>query len=479
MRKEGRSSPDGLEFINVNCPKCGFVQEERADCKKCGVVFAKFYALHAPDSLAAAAVQEPQRASNESAKEKPCLELPGLLEFRQHLRDLQERFNELESERAGRQRIRNEIRALEERLQESLEQITTRQDEIERRISEPDSPAGMPTLQDLADLRMELQAIDFKSIQNRFERLEGRLQLCTEELAARSDPQLLELLPMLDGRLTEVEGRIDELLETEGARLPNEAQAQLDATVKALEELKTGLQNVTVRYSEIGELKKNHLVLHNMIESLQQGMESLGKESTKAVAGKIAELEKEVFALKAEVRKAYERMESLEAQAPPGTEPSEAAALSEISSLREEVVALGRLRTEEQEQMQSELGALEAKVNESFQILTKLPEKLESFSSQILRLEPQCQPLNQTPDEVSGAGSVVPQKITDLGRQATELREALLKARSQMQALQAQFDDFAAHPPLRGSAPAQVDMFAIRENLDEIRRFMTTLSRKF
>lgn len=463
----------------MNCPKCGFVQEERTDCKKCGVIFSKFYALHAPDSLAAAAVLEPQRASNESAKDKPFPELPGLLEFRQHLRDLQERFNELELERPGRQRIRNEIRALEERLQKSLEQITTRQDEIERRISALDSPADMPTLQDLADLRMELQAVDFESIQKRFERLEGRLQLCTEELAARSDPQLLELLPMLGGRLTEVEGRVDELLETEDAGALNEAQAQLDATVKALEELKTGLQNVTVRYSEIGELKKNHLVLHNMIESLQQGMESLGKESTKAAAGKIAELEKEVLALKAEVRKAYERMESLEAQVPPLTEPSEVPASGEISALKEEVAALGRLRAEEQQQMQSGLGALEAKVNESFQILTKLPEKLESFSSQVLQMEQQRQCLNLTPEKVSDAGSEAAQEITDLGRQAAELREALLQARSQMQALQAQFDNFAMHPPLRASAPAEVDMCAIRENLDEIRRFMTTLSRKF
>jgi len=474
----GKSSPDCPESIIVNCPKCGFVQEERADCKKCGVVFAKYYALHALDSPAQAAVQEPQRASNESAKEKASPELPGLREVRQHLRDLQERFNGLELEQAGRQRIRNEMHALEEWLQESLGHVTTRQDEIERRISELAAPPATPTLEDLTDLRMELRAIDIESVQKRIERVESRLQLCTEELAARSDPQLLELLPMLDERLTEMEGRIEELLETKGASPPNGTQVQLDAAVKGLEELKTALQNVTVRYSEIGELKKNHLVLHNMLESLQQGMESLGRESTKAVAGKIAELEKEVFALKAEVRKAYERMESLESQAPPATEPSKTAALSEISSLREEVVALGRLRAEEQEQMQSELGALEAKVDESFEILTKLPEKLESFSSQILRLDQQYQPLSETLETVSSAASGAPQEIADLGRQATELRDELLQARSQMQALQAQFDNFAARPPLRASAPAQVDVCAIRENLDEIRRFMTTLSRK-
>jgi predicted nucleic acid-binding Zn-ribbon protein len=463
----------------VNCPKCGFVQEERTDCKKCGVIFAKFYSLHAPDSLAAAAAfQEPQQASSEAVKGKPLLEPPPPLEFRQHLHDLQERLSELEFERAERQRFRDDMRALEERLEQSLQQITTRQDEIERRIAELAAPADMPTRQDLADLSTELQAIDLQSIQKRFEHLESKLQLCTEELASRSDGQLVEFLPMMDERLNEVEGRIHDLVGAEGAPLPNGTQAQLDATVKSLEELKTALQNVTVRYSEIGELKKNHLVLQNTIEALQQSMESLGKESTKAAAGKIAELEKEVFALKAEVRKAYERMESLETQGAPVTAPSEATALSEISSLREEVAALGRLRTEERQQIQSELGALQTKVGESLEIVTKLPEKLESFSSQILRLNEQGQPLGQTAGEVPSGGNGDPQKITELGRQATELHAELLQARSQIQALQAQFDNFAAHPLLTASAQAQVDMYAIRENLDEIRRFMTTLSHK-
>jgi chromosome segregation ATPase len=282
----------------------------------------------------------------------------------------------------------------------------------------------------------------------------------------------------MDERLNEVEGRIHVLVGGEATSLPNGAQAQLDATVKSLEDLKTALQNVTVRYSEIGELKKNHLVLQNMIEALHQSMESLGKESTKAAAGKIAEVENEVLALKAELRKAYERMESLEAQGLQASESSEAAAHSEISSLREEVAALGRLRTEEQEQMQSELTALQAKANESLDIVTKLPEKLESFSSQILRLSEQCLPTNQTAGEAPNGGTGDPQKITELGRQATELHAELVQARSQIQALQAQFDNFAAPRLVKASAQAQVDMYAIRENLDEIRRFMTTLSHK-
>ena len=70
----------------VNCPKCGFVQqEERADCRKCGVVFAKFHALRAQESAASLDPGEQPRLPNGFSEEPHPPELPALLELRRFM----------------------------------------------------------------------------------------------------------------------------------------------------------------------------------------------------------------------------------------------------------------------------------------------------------------------------------------------------------------------------------------------------------
>ena len=460
----------------MNCPKCGFIQEEGTDCKRCGVVFAKFLALH-HEPGAQLEIQEPQAPGNGSSQQELAVSLlPQLLEVKQNLKTLQQRFTELEFERAERRRIRSEIRALEDRLQELQAETAKHQEEIRQQVLELSALPASPNVEDFVALKQEVGRINALCLQT--EQIERMLDSRTEA-SVRIDPEILGLLPKLEGRLSDVEDRVTALIEMGERFRSNGNSAQLSAVSRNLDELKTALQNVTVRYTEIGELKKNHLVMRDMIEALQQVAESVRKESTIGTSVKIAELQKEVSALGAEVRKAYEHIDSLESAAAAAFSVQEASPLIEVKSLREEMAAAGRLHGEEQEDVRSQLGSLRSKVEEAFQFLAALPEKVETQACQLSRLDQQYQPLTTMLEQVCTATNGAPQKIAELGREIEKLRGDMSQMQSQMQALTHRLAEPV--PPgkaVAGGMPAQDDMCAIRENLDEIRRFMASMSRR-
>lgn len=371
-----------LESFVVNCPKCGFLQEERIDCRKCGVVFSKYLALRGQNPAMPPDVPAPQNNFNASAEGSPE-EPPELLEIRRFLKDVQQRFNELEFERAERRRIGGELRSLEARLEENLDRISALEEGMEQSLSALAALPEPPSRGDFAELRKEVSAIDIEAIGRRIERVEQGLATCIDALARLADPGVHEQLTRLDARLTSVE-----------AAAANSAQVKAepppDSVLKELGELKAALQNVTLRYSEIGELKKNHLVLRDMLESLEQSTASLRKEALSFNTAKAADLEKEVLALRAELRQWCGRIDGLEARLPDSEEESETAAHKEIALLREE----------------------------------------------------------------------------------------FLQGQTQLQILQKQFESLVEPRTQAAGASSQGEMSGIRENLDEIRRFMSTLSHK-
>jgi len=371
-----------LESFVVNCPKCGFLQEERIDCRKCGVVFSKYLALRGQNPAMPPDVPAPQNNFNASPEGSPE-EPPELLEIRRFLKDVQQRFNELEFERAERRRIGGELRSLEARLEENLDRISALEEGMEQSLSALAALPEPPSRGDFAELRKEVSAIDIEAIGRRIERVEQGLATCIDALARLADPGVHEQLTRLDARLTSVE-----------AAAANSAQVKAepppDSVLKELGELKAALQNVTLRYSEIGELKKNHLVLRDMLESLEQSTASLRKEALSFNTAKAADLEKEVLALRAELRQWCGRIDGLEARLPDSEEESETAAHKEIALLREE----------------------------------------------------------------------------------------FLQGQTQLQILQKQFESLVEPRTQAAGASSQGEMSGIRENLDEIRRFMSTLSHK-
>ena len=442
------------------------------------MVFAKYYAFHSQEPAVPSEIPDPPRIPIAVHEEPQSPEWVDLVEIRQSLRDLQQRFNELEFERAERRRIRNEIQALEERLLQSFARISERQETIEQHISKIASLPPTPTAEDLAALRIELRAMDFKSVQQRIERVENGLQSCSAQMTAKPESLSVDLLHGMDARLREAECRLAGMADDRGANPSNGGQAQLIAAFNELGQLKATLQNVTVRYSEIGELKKNHLVLLNLIESLQQSQEISRESAHEGSTGKIPELEKEVLALKAESRNTFERMDLLESQALSTTAPCEVSSLQEMSSLKEDVAAFSKLGMEEMCRMQAELSALGTRVNEGFQIHEKFPEKLALLTAEIRSLNQQYHPLCQTIERLNNHTSGASQQIADLSGEVAALREGLLQAQSQILSLQEQIDCFADPVAAETSPPTLADIHLIRENLDEIRNFMAKMSRK-
>ena len=106
----------------MNCPKCGFAQEQRLDCKKCGVVFSKYYALYPstkpamPDALEDSIEQELLERERKSA----------IADLQTQIRELSARFEEIEFEKAERNQLRTDFQNLERQLHETLDLTSSR-----------------------------------------------------------------------------------------------------------------------------------------------------------------------------------------------------------------------------------------------------------------------------------------------------------------------------------------------------------------
>jgi chromosome segregation ATPase len=309
----------------MNCPKCGHEQEERLDCKKCGVVFTKFYALY------------PQQGATAPLAESA--EVMELTEISRLIRDLSRRFNEFEFERAERTRLRGDLRILDQKVESGLKELGDRISGSSGQNTAtfaPRTESGAETEhfdQTLGPLQSRLQHLEAqleaalanksggqedsenqRRIDARLASLDGRISnLQAQAAQAAVDPRLdfenitKELAGMQSSiqnvmaRLTSLDDRISSL-QSESAQAKGEPQVELDKFTKELAATQTSLQNVTVRYSEIGELKKNHLVLSNSVDAILRDLALLKDDSSKGATKKIAEFDKELTALRAEVR---------------------------------------------------------------------------------------------------------------------------------------------------------------------------------
>jgi chromosome segregation ATPase len=103
------------------CPKCGFDQEERLDCKECGIVFSKYNALFT--------------ASESSGTPEEEVSLKSEIQDLQiQVRELSSRLIDVDFEKAERKKIRSDLTDLNKQMQQNQTEMETRLRQIEESL---------------------------------------------------------------------------------------------------------------------------------------------------------------------------------------------------------------------------------------------------------------------------------------------------------------------------------------------------------
>jgi chromosome segregation ATPase len=364
-------------------------------------------------------------------------------ELRQGVREVASRLSDVEFDHAERSLLRGEVKSVEQRVTELVEDLRNRLQALEDRIPEPD----------LAETQPEPSGIAIEELAERLEKVETQLDRISAQPPA-VNPATAEQIREAAIRQTRLEDRIDKLVA--GVQQEAEARRPVEAS---LQELRQAVQNVTVRYSEIGELKKNHLVLQNDIETLRRDQATLLSQPANGTAARITQLESEVAALRAELRQTLKRLEAMEvdltaklqvARASPHGDADRAGVLSALAQLKSSVE-----------------GDKEA-----------WTRQVEFFSSELRRFDDCNQALStglqETNDGLKGSCQRIDELISGVGA----LRQEVAQLSAQIQALQERSRRPVQARPSSQLSQVEGDLRAIREGLDQIRLFMQTLSQK-
>ena len=429
-----------MQVLTMRCPKCGHSQEERQDCVRCGIVFAKYYAMFPQDKDVPMEGQEAIVSSHAVPADALMIEVS---ELRQGVREIASRLSDVEFDRAERSLLRGEVKSVEQRVTELVEDLRNRLLALEDRMPAPDQ----------AQTPAEPSGITTEELAEQLEQIEQRLDRLSTQPPAE-DPATAEKIRELATQQSGLQDRIDRL----SAGLKREEEAGRPAE-QSLEELRQAVQHATVRYSEIGELKKNHLVLQNEIEILRRDQAALLTRPANGNAARVTQLESEVAALRAELRQTLKRLESMEGELEARLQEARSSASAGADSAG----------------LSSALAQVKSSLDQEREAWAR---QSESVTSELGRFEEWNQSISTGLQETSDALKGSCQRIESLVSDVDALKQEAAQLRAQVQALQERARRPQQARPSNQAPQVEGDLHAIKEGLDQIRAFMQTLSQK-
>jgi archaellum component FlaC len=146
------SAPYGTESTAgmMVCPKCGFEQDERQECLKCGIVFSKYYALFPSGKEVDAEIPDDGATQDTGNQDHKAM----IADLQRQIREIDSRFSEVDFEKAERNRLRADLKDLELQLQANMDQMVERFEQCNAQSPSPvqeEEDSGLHGLLDRLD----------------------------------------------------------------------------------------------------------------------------------------------------------------------------------------------------------------------------------------------------------------------------------------------------------------------------------------
>jgi chromosome segregation ATPase len=221
------------------CPKCGFEQEERLDCKECGVIFSKYNALF-QSSEESDSMNEENQGLNE------------VHELQIQVRELSSRLIEAEFEKAERKKLRSDLKDLSDQTQSDQIQLKTRLQKIEDNMESRFKESGPKISPEILEKLPQLEEIDQKTAELS-DTLNSTIDQCTNlwEKTGQNSYQISELRTQVVFLREEV--------------------AEMKALLESLQKQQDTDEPTTIKDDDIKAIRKNLDELGQFISGLGRG----------------------------------------------------------------------------------------------------------------------------------------------------------------------------------------------------------------
>jgi chromosome segregation ATPase len=193
------------------CPKCGFEQEKRLDCRECGVIFSKYNALF-------------QSAEGQDMSAESASALNEIQELQIQMRDLSSRLIDAEFEKAERKKLRSDVRDLEDLIQSEKTGTEARLRQIEEKLASQPEIQGAKIPRDLQGKLSKIDEIEQKTTQLS-DILTTAIDQCTNlwEKTGQNSYQISEFhkqIVALRNEVLELRGQLENLQENQTKEEP-------------------------------------------------------------------------------------------------------------------------------------------------------------------------------------------------------------------------------------------------------------------